>query len=146
MRKRFYVLAAATMLAAASLVAQNPGSPATPGPHHPHHGMMAGSMPDDCKAMMAKHEQMMSDMQVMNAALDQKVVAMDKATGPKKVDAMAAVIAEMVAQRKQMQQKMMAMQSGMMMHMGAHMHGTPGSKADPVMDCPMMKGSAGVAQ
>ena len=145
MSKRFYVVAAATMLAAASLAARNPGSPATPGPHHPHHGM-AGSMPDSCKAIMARHEQMMSDMQVMNAALDQKVVAMDKATGSAKVDAMAAVIAEMVAQRKQMQQKMMAMQSGMMMHMGAHMHGTPGSKAGPVMDCPMMKGSAGAAQ
>jgi outer membrane murein-binding lipoprotein Lpp len=109
--------------------------------------MMAGAMPDNCKAMMAKHEQMMSDMQAMNTALDQKLATMEKATGPAKVDAMAAVITEMVAQRKQMQQKMMAMRSDMMTHMGAHMRGTPpGSKAGPMMDCPMMKGSSGAAQ
>ena len=145
MSGRSYVLAAAAMLAVTSLVAQNPGGPAT-GPHHPHHGM-AGSMPDTCKAMMARHEQMMSDMQVMNAALDQKLAVMEKATGPAKVDAMAAVIAEMAAQRKQMQQKMMAMRSDMMTHMGAHMRAAPlRGNAGPRMDCPMMKDSAGVSQ
>jgi L-fucose mutarotase/ribose pyranase (RbsD/FucU family) len=45
-------------------------------------------------------------MKEMDARLDQKVAAMEAATGEKKVDAMEAVIKEMVAQRKEMQEQM----------------------------------------
>ena len=59
-------------------------------------GMMQGAMADRCKAMMAKHEQMMAEMKKMDATLDQKIQAMRSARGEAKVEAMAAVITEMV--------------------------------------------------
>jgi hypothetical protein len=75
-------------------------------------GMMSGN-----PQMMAMHNQMMADMKAMDASLDLKVAAMNAARGHAKVDAMAAVINEMVSQRKQMMAKMMgmhAMMTGMM--------------------------------
>jgi hypothetical protein len=60
--------------------------------------MMTGNIGD----LMAMRSQMMADMRAMDASLDQKVAAMDAAEGKAKVDAMAAAVNEMVAQRKQM--------------------------------------------
>ena len=59
---------------------------------------MTGNIGD----LMAMRSQMMADMRAMDASLDQKVAAMDAAEGKAKVDAMAAAVNEMVAQRKQM--------------------------------------------
>lgn len=95
---------------------------------------LASSMPEACKSMMAKRDQMMAKMKSMDAALDQKVDAMNAATGSAKVDAMASVINELIAERKQMHQNMMSTQSEMMQHMGSHM--TAGK--DSIMNCPMM--------
>ncbi len=64
---------------------------------------------------------------------------MNAATGDRKVDAIAAVVTELAAQRKQMQEQM-RMQSGMMEQMmsrmsamhgsGGMMQGTPAPKTD----------------
>src|ERR1035438_8465751 len=65
---------------------------------------------------------------------------MNAAKGSKEVDAlekpMAAVINELVVQRKALRSMMMEMQPAMMAHMihHMHMHGTKGA-----MECPMMK-------
>jgi hypothetical protein len=56
-----------------------------------------------------------------STALGQKVAAIKAANGNAKIDAMAAVINEMVAQRKQMMANLSSMQSQMMAHMGEHM-------------------------
>lgn len=89
-------------------------------------------MADQCKSMMAKRDQMMADMKAMNSELDQKIAAMNSASG----SAMAAVINEFASQRKQMQQqKMMTMQENMMEHVGAHMM----AGKESMMNCPMMK-------
>ncbi len=63
-------------------------------------------MKKHCDHKMGEHHKMMKEM---NARLDAKVAAMDAATGDKKVEAMADVIKEMVAQRKEMQEHMMKM-------------------------------------
>jgi hypothetical protein len=68
--------------------------------------------------MGSMHAKMMADMKAMDARLDQKVAAMNEAKGKTKVDAMAAVINEMAAQRKEMMAKMSSMHDAMMMHMG----------------------------
>ena len=73
-------------------------------------GMMSGN-----PQMMAMHSKMMADMKAMDASLDLKVAAMNAARGRAKVDAMAAVINEMVAQHKQMMATMMGMHDPMMM-------------------------------
>ena len=93
-------------LAAVSLV----GGMLAQQPDKGKNGMMGGNM-----QMMAMHEQMMADMKAMDATIDQKLAAMNAAKGDKeKMDAMAAVINEMVAGRKQMMTKMSNMQGQMM--------------------------------
>ncbi len=91
------------------------------------HGMMeqktgqcsGGEMPARCKAMMEKRQQMMQarkDMmarcKAMDARLDELVATMNTATGQQKIDAMAALLNELVQQRKAMHE--MKMQQGMM--------------------------------
>lgn len=137
-----YVLAVAIAagLAATALVAQQNQSKAGAQKDAGQSGMMTGKMADQCRQMMARHNQTMADMKAMDAALDQKLAAMNAAKGKAKVDAMAAAINEMAAQRKQMMSKMTGMQDQMMAHMGEHM-GQSGSPAmrQPMEQCPMMK-------
>lgn len=138
-----YVLAIALAagLAATALVAQQsqpkPSTQQKAGPG----GMMSGNIADHCKQMMSMHNKMMADMKAMDAALDQKVAAMNAARGNAKVDAMAAVINEMASQRKQMISNMSGMQDRMMAHMGEHMVQS-GSAAmrQSMAQCPMMQG------
>ncbi|MEP6753973.1 MAG: hypothetical protein ABJA67_00615 [Chthonomonadales bacterium] len=98
--------------------------------------MASGNMMADCMKMMEKHKQ----MQTMMAGMDKKLADMNATvkarTGSEKMDAMAALVSEMVMQRKQMNEKMATMQSEMMQHMMKHM--SMGSNS--MMTCPMMKG------
>lgn len=70
---------------------------------------------------MKERDEMMSRMKEMDARLDEKVAAMDAAKGDQKVEAMAAVIKEMVSQRKDMQEHMMKMHDMRKEHMMEHM-------------------------
>ena len=103
-------------------------------------------------AMMAERQQMMASMRAMDQKLSDLAKKMDAARGPDKVDALAAVVKEMVSQRAQMRDRMMAMQSEMMTHMMQHMSamqggmmsmmGNRGGQAAAMQsmnDCPMMK-------
>ena len=104
-------------------------------------GMMDEKMTEE--SMMARHTEMMAKMEAMNARLDDLVKKMNAATGSKKTDAVAAVINELVAQRKQMQAQMMAMQPEMMKHMMGHLRmGMMKGMEDAMSKCPMMKGMA----
>ena len=77
---------------------------------------------------MKEHDKMMSRMKEMDARLDEKVAAMDAAKGDQKVEAIAAVIKEMVSQRKSMQEHKMKMHEGEGAHghMKGHMGGETG--------------------
>jgi len=66
-----------------------------------------GAQGDTTRAM--RREMMMQQVQAADARLDKLVSEMNRATGSKKVEAMAAVINEMVAQRRQMRAHMMQM-------------------------------------
>ena len=115
-------------------------------PGHGMHGAPGaphdGEMKADCEAMQAKHKAMQDKMKAQDATLDALVAEMNAAKTSKAPDAMekpmAAVLNELVAQRKAQRAMMMEMQPGMMSHMGRHMgmkmHGEEGG-----MDCPMMK-------
>lgn len=134
----------AIILFAASLAAQAPSNPPSPAMHP----MMAGEgkMMESCKAMMAKHEQMTTEMATMDAKLDSLVAAMDAAKGSKKADAVAAVVSEMVAQRKAMREKMEAMHPMMMGHMMEHMRmGMMEGMMKSMSACPMMQHGEGAA-
>ncbi len=92
----------------------------------------------DCEQMMAKPGQMMSEMTAMDAQLEQKVATMNEATGEGKVDAMAAVINELVSQRRATRDRETAMQAGIAGHMGGATSPEPNSTGE----CPMMKKTA----
>jgi ATP phosphoribosyltransferase len=128
------LLAAAVLVAAGASQAQQATTPQ----QHPTadkakpqtHDMMA-----KCKAAMAGQEKMMADMKAADQRLDGLVAKMTSASGPAKVDATAAVVSELVVQRKAMRESMMKMHHDTMGHMAEHMQAGPESMAM----CPMMK-------
>lgn len=63
------------------------------------------------EAMKAAYEKAVAEMQAMDARLNEKVAAMNAASGDQKISAMEAVINELVAQRKEMHDKMTAMRN-----------------------------------
>jgi len=73
--------------------------------------------PDAMAAMMAQRQTMMAEMTASQKKLDDLVAKMNTATGQAKVDQMAVVITELVAQHRGMQGRMMSMQGGMMKQM-----------------------------
>jgi peptidoglycan hydrolase CwlO-like protein len=78
-------------------------------------------MSSKCQAMKAEHDKVVADMTAADQRLDDLVAKMNAASGQAKVDATAAVVTEIVAQRKTMRDRMMKMQDGMMGHMMEHM-------------------------
>jgi len=148
------LVAAAALALAATAGAQSTPPPVTSAtPKSPQAAPMAGhhmegaakavhhaEMKAECKAMMAKKEGMRVKHREMDAALDKLVAEMNAAKGSKEVDALekpiAAVVNELVAQRKALSSMMMEMQPAMMAHMMRHME-TAGAKG--AMECPMMK-------
>jgi hypothetical protein len=93
--------------------------------------------------MMAKKQAMHDKFLAMDATLDKLVAEMNAAKASSAPDAMerpmAAVLNELVAQRKAAMAMMMEMQPEMMAHMMHHagMHGMHGMHG--AMECPMMK-------
>ena len=145
--------AAATLALAVGAGAQTPPPAATlPGATSPHAAPMTGhhnasvaakhdaEMKAKCEVMMAKKQEMQAKLQAMDATLDTLVAEMNAAKESKEPDAlekpMAAVINELVAQRKATRAMRMEMQTEMMAHMARHMAMQGGKGA---MDCPMMK-------
>jgi Skp family chaperone for outer membrane proteins len=111
--------------------------------HHKDSAAMAkhdAEMKAECQAMEAKKAEMKAKLDAMDATLDNLVADMNAAKDSKEPDAlekpMAAVINELVVQRKASRAMRMEMQSEMMEHMTRHMamHGAKGA-----MECPMMK-------
>jgi hypothetical protein len=96
---------------------------------------MAADMAAKCQAMMADQEKMMADLKDADQRLDDLVSKMNAASGGDKADATAAVVNEMVTQRRTMRDGVMKMQHGMMAHMIEHMQASKESMAM----CPMMK-------
>jgi len=65
----------------------------------------------DAAQMMAQRQKMMAEMQATQTTLDELVAQMNSATGSAKIDRMAALLTELVAQHKRMSSMM---QGGMM--------------------------------
>lgn len=147
------VVTAVALALAGSAVAQSP-TPAAKSPQMgkmaaDHHasakaGTEASGMKAECEAMMARKQAMQDKVKGMDATLDKLVAEMNAAKESKAPDAlekpMAAVLNELVTQRKAMHAMMAETQSSMMGHMGRHMHmGGKGGAMSPMADCPMMK-------
>ena len=74
-----------------------------------------GQTPSNMQDMMKMHEQMMADMKAADGRLDALVKDMNAATGDAKVNAVAAVVTELVRQQKSMHDRMGQMHQQMMM-------------------------------
>jgi len=70
--------------------------------------------PSTMQDMMKMHEQMMAEMKAADSRLDALVTEMNAATGDAKVNAMAAVVTELVRQQKSMHEHMGQMHQQMM--------------------------------
>jgi polyhydroxyalkanoate synthesis regulator phasin len=90
----------------------------------------------NCEAMM---QEMHASSTAMDDRLQQLVDDMNKAKGAAKVDRMAAVLNEMVTQRKQLREQMTAMMPKMMSHMSQHMQSGMMQGMSSMDGCPMMK-------
>ena len=117
------MIAIAATLPATALIAQGPPF-----------GPMKDKNVDKSK-MMEMHQKMEAEMKAQDAELDKLVAAMSTATGEKKADAVAAVVAKLVEQRKAMHSQMSGMHGDMMGAMeccksGKNMMG-PGSSPTP---------------
>ena len=139
------IVAAAALALSVGAGAQTPPPPASPTTGHHQMESAAGTEHDaamkaKCQAMMAKKKELQDKLAASDAALDELVAKMNSAATSQDVDAMvkpmAAVLNELVAQRKANRPMMMEMQPEMMAHMMRHMemHGSKGA-----MECPMMK-------
>lgn len=119
-RMSFAAALTAVMAAAATalVLAQAPTDGHHEGLTEPSAGQAAAPTP--------QRQQMMQNMMAADQKLAELIARMNAATGDRKVDAIAAVVTELAAQRKQMQEQM-RMQSGMMEQMMSHMSGMQGS-------------------
>lgn len=178
------ILLVALMALATSLGAQTSAQPADetttpdttaetcPSAHHRMDGMMTDhhdkaandaadeiGLATECQALAAKKQAMVETRQDMDAKLDALVVTMNAAGNSKSREAMkpmAAVITELVAQRKADHAMMMEMEPELMRHMmrhnahkgvhpashhASHVPNDParGTAKKHAMDCPMMK-------
>jgi hypothetical protein len=70
--------------------------------------------PSSMQDMMKMHEQMMADMKAADSKLDALVTEMNGASGEAKVNAVAAVVTELVRQQKLMHEHMGQMHQQMM--------------------------------
>lgn len=96
----------------------------------------------NCEAMM---QEMHASSKAMDDRLQQLVDEMNKASGSAKVDRMAAVLNELVTQRRQMREQMMTMMPKMMGHMSQHMQsGMMQGMASSMAGCPMMRSGQAV--
>ena len=124
---------------AAVVISAVPGLAAQTPQEHQHAATDKAKSPSDmaarCQAMMAEREKMMADMKAADQRLDDLVARMNSASGMDKTAATAAVVTEMVAQHRTMQEGMMKKQQGMMEHMMEHMQ----AGKDSMAMCPMMK-------
>jgi hypothetical protein len=103
------------------------------------------------KAMMAERQKMMESMRALDQKLNALVAKVNTTHGEAKIDAVATVVRELVAQRTQMHGQMEAMQTRMTNHMMQHMMSMQGgmmgmmnnrgqaSSMPSMSACPMMQ-------
>jgi hypothetical protein len=136
MKKWWEVIIALAFLAMPVFaVAQQATTQSAPPREHPAGPERKMDTTENAKDWQAKHEKMAAEMKAMDIRLDEKLAAMNAATGDQKVEAMASVINELVSQRKEMRADLGFMHHGMRGLMTGH--------AGP-MDCPMMKHHGGM--
>lgn len=127
-----------TALAAAGTSAWAQGAPASPAVAQEHQHHASGDQAQNKN--MAMHEQMLAEMKANDARLEALLANVNTASGEAKVDALTAVVGELISQRKAMHEQMM--QGGMMcpMMQGVEASAEAGATRGKGMSCGMMGG------
>ena len=149
MNRHLLSLRAVSMTAMALLLAGVAIVQAQTGASQPQRPMMVDET--QAASMMAERQKMMANMRAMDQKLNDLIAQIDAARGDDaKIEAVAAVVKQLVAQRTQMHSQMEAMQTRMMDHMMEHMMSMQGGMMgmmnrgqtgamQPMSNCPMMK-------
>jgi TolA-binding protein len=131
---------AALLLGSTVLWAQAapPAGPAPAGQEQPRAGAgQTKPMAVSCQQLMQRHEQMMSDLEQMDAKLYGLVEKMNSAKGDARVDAAVAVINELMRQRRQVHERMTADAAMMSAYAMRHMSQGAGGAQCPLMEMAM---------
>ncbi len=108
-------------------------------PWRPHGPWMTRGNEDQCRLMGRRISEWRQRVAEMDAKLNGLVQNMNTTTGEAKTDAMAAVINELIIQRRATLRAHMAMEGSMMRHMGEHaMRGMSDEGRRGMNCCPMM--------
>lgn len=102
------------------------------------------AIPEMCQKMMAERKGMMSGMQNMDTAMDEKLAKVKSTKGDAKIEALTDLVEALMNQRKGMHAHMMSGMPKMMGHMMSHMGDEKGMMGDGMAmmaNCPMMQGS-----
>ena len=92
-------------------------------------------MMERCQEMKVQKQKMKEEMKAQDAQLTEQITKMNLAPKDKKMDLMAAVLTQMVAQRIAMDARKAKMEEKMMQHMMQHMQ----LGKESMSKCPMMK-------
>ncbi len=122
------------------MVDQKPGMPPMGGmPGMPGMGAMRGNQSGPCAEMMQARAAARAELAAFDAKLDGLMAKLDAAKGNQRLDAMAAVLHELVAQRKVMRERMESMQQAGMQHAMQHLQmGMMKGLMGAGHGCPMM--------
>ena len=112
------IVKAALLGCMAVVIAPSAGLAAQAAPAHQHAATAQATPPSGmaakCQAMMAGHDKMMAETKAADATLDALVKDMNAAAGEAKINAMTAVVNELVRQNKAMHERMGQMHQQMM--------------------------------
>jgi hypothetical protein len=126
-----------TLFIGSGLAAAQTGQGATPAsPSTPEAGEQMQMMMKMRGRMMAERQKMLAEMKAMDQRLDELVAKMTAAEGADKIDAVAAVVKELVAQRTILRGRAMGMQGRMMEQMKSMMKGAEQPSAAPDSPAP----------
>jgi hypothetical protein len=149
MNRHLLSLRAVSMTAMALLLAGVAIVQAQTGASQPQRPMVVDET--QAASMMAERQKMMANMRAMDQKLNDLVAKMNSARGNDKVETIATLVKEMVAQRTQMHGEMSGMETRMMGHMMEHMMSMQGGMMgmmnnrgqagamQSMSNCPMMK-------
>ena len=107
-----------------------------PPPPPERHAAVVASDEQQATGMMAEFQQILAALQTSDQTLNELIARIETARGDDdKIDAVTAVLKEMVRQRTQMREQIVAKAQQMTAHMREHMSGG----MQGMMNCPMMK-------
>ena len=104
-----------------------------------HHEITPEDMTDEQKRVVIRQQRIMSDMRALDTYVQALISKMNEATGVEKTDAIADVVNELVWQRTQIHEEIMALQSKIIGYIENRVGTGMSHGMHSAEDCPMMQ-------